>query len=119
MSLTERINLEFQESWREWVEKIPYIPFKPEWEVAVIPPFSGALVRFRVRLKADKNASVSVYLDVADNLGYMGKPYWEIYPYFEDTCRFLLDEIDDLVLKIDESLQQQASEGAPHGQEEG
>lgn len=115
MSITERINLEYRESWREWVEKIPYIPFKPDWEVAVIPPFSGALVRFRVRLRSDENATVSVYLDVDDNLGYMGKPYWEIYPYYGDTHRSLLDEIDDLVLKIDESLQHQTSEGAPNG----
>jgi hypothetical protein len=41
-----RYRLEEEENWREILKKIPYLPFKSDWEVAPIPPFSCAVARF-------------------------------------------------------------------------
>jgi len=85
----------------EWVGKIPIIPFKKDWQIELNPPFNGALVRFNV-MKNGK--SISVFLDVDDSLGCMNEPYWEIYPYYQDTQRFLLYQVSDLVKAIDLEL---------------
>jgi hypothetical protein len=50
----------------KWREQIPFINFPSDWTIQICPPFSGAVVRFRV--KKDK-AHVSIYLDCYDNLG--------------------------------------------------
>lgn len=83
---------------RSWVEKIPAIKFPKDWEIQIIPPFGGALCRFRV------NGIVSVYLDGYDILGYYGEPYWEIYPYEDDVFRCGMNEIDNLIEAIQESI---------------
>jgi hypothetical protein len=83
---------------RSWVEKIPAIKFPQGWEVQIIPPFGGALCRFRV------NGIVSVYLDGYDLLGYCREPYWEVYPHEDDVFRCGMNEIDKLIEAIQESL---------------
>lgn len=89
---------------RKWAAKIPFIPMKDGWEIAIIPPFAGATARFMIRLK-DQEKTLSVYLDCYDNLGFVEEPYWELYPNFKgDAERFLMDEIDDLVESIDKCL---------------
>lgn len=95
MADLDRYRIESEESWREWIDKIPFIPFDAEWKVKVIPPFGGAIARFLV----DKNGkeTTSVYLDVNDSLGYMGKPYWEVFPVDGDTGRCLMNDIDSLL----------------------
>jgi hypothetical protein len=48
---------------------------------------------------------VSVYLDTNGALGYFEGPYWEIYPYEEDTCRIPMEDTKLLIEKIQEALQ--------------
>ena len=86
---------------RKWIKKIPYIKFPADWEVQIIPPFSGAIARFRV------NNKVSIYLDVYDLLGCYGEPYWEVYPHKDDVYRCKMAETDILIRAISESIEQQ------------
>ena len=88
--------------WDKWRMEIPYLKFKPEWEVKVIPPFNGAVVRFLV--KKGEN-TISTYLDCYNELGFVGQPYWEIYPYVDgDVYRCLMDETELLIDAIEQSL---------------
>jgi hypothetical protein len=92
--------------WDRWCREIPKIKFKRTWDVQVIPPFAGAVVRFVV---SKGKARVSVYLDCYDNLGYFGEPHWEIYPDSEDTnARFAMNDTETLLKEIDKSLKAQA-----------
>lgn len=97
--------LEIMDLNEKWLDKVPTIQFPPHWEVAIIPPFRGALVRFRVK---KDNAWISVYLDVYDNLGSMGQPYWEVYPCVgeDGTQRFLMNDTQGLIECIEHNLQQ-------------
>lgn len=92
-----------QMEYLSWAGKIPYISFPDDWEVRIIPPFSGAIVRFLARLKG-KEKSISVYLDCYQKLGCMDAPYWEAYKIGDDTIRFYLDETNELIKAIDEEL---------------
>ena len=102
MANIERYKIEDAEGWREWGDKIPALQFDPEWMVKIIPPFTGAMVRFMVR-SGDKTASV--YLDCHDSLGCMGEPYWEVYPIDGDTGRCLMAETDELMALIRQSIE--------------
>ena len=97
----ERYDLERKEEWKKWVKEIPAIEFKSDWKVKIIPPFAGAIVRFYID-KGDKH--ISVYLDCFDNLGCVGEPYWEIFPYKDDVARILMNDVDELVSLISEVL---------------
>lgn len=89
---------------KKWAAEIPFLSFEPEWKIKIIPPSGGAVIRFVVTDKEERN-HVSVYMDAYDNLGYMGKPYWEIYPSEEGcTERFLLEEIEELIEGIERAL---------------
>jgi len=87
----------------KWINEIPFIKFPSDWEIKVIPPFAGAVIRFMVK-KGD--AYVSVYLDCYDFLGCCGQPYWEVYPYNNDVYRCALNETDKLLQAIQESIDQ-------------
>lgn len=90
--------------WRKWCEKIPYIEFPSSWQVQVIPPFAGAVVRFCVR-KPGMKGRVSVYLDCYEMLGYFGEPHWEIYPDANDNnARFAMNDTYTLLEEIGKSL---------------
>jgi hypothetical protein len=81
------------------MNQIPSIKFPASWKIQVLPPFAGAVVRFKVEKPNGKK--ISVYLDCYDNLGYMGVPYWEIYPDKDgDISRFLMKDVEDLVNAI-------------------
>lgn len=85
--------------------EIPPLHFKPEWDVRIIPPFGGAMMRFTV----DHNGRhVSVYCDFFEMLGFYGEPYWEMYPrsYGDsiDVMRFPLADTEGLIRNIDEEL---------------
>lgn len=93
---------------------IPYLRFKSDWRVQIIPPFGGAVARFYVS-KGDKE--VSVYLDRFDMLGYEGEPYWEAYQIKGggddvdvdvdvDPVRFKMAEANELISHIEEILDQ-------------
>ena len=97
-----RYAIEGKEKWREIIKDIPPLHFKPEWKVFVIPPLAGAVARFCVENEAGKR--VSVYLDWYAKLGFMDKPYYELYPFEDDVKRYYLDETDELMADIEKVL---------------
>lgn len=88
----------------KWCGEIPHIKFPTDWEVQIIPPFAGAVARFKIR-KGDAN--VSIYLDCYDRLGCYGQPYWEVYPHHDDVFRCDMADTDSLLKAIAESIEQQ------------
>ena len=93
-----RYKIEQQEHWLSWVEKIPYLKFPAGWQVQVIPPFCGAMARFRVRTeKCLSGTYISVYLDCYNRVGYYDGPYWEAYPIRGETYRCKMEETDELL----------------------
>jgi len=103
MNITDRFAVERSQNWREWAFKIPFIQLKENWVISIIPPFCGAVARFRVR-NNDNGKTCSVYLDCFDELGCVGQPYWEVYPIYDDCSRCYLNEVDELIELIEESL---------------
>ena len=100
--LENRYRIEKKDEWRKWMEEIPYIQFPANWSIKIIPPFTGAIVRFRAKLgKKD----VSIYLDCYDRLGHFGSPYWEVYPYQDDIGRCGIDEVGELLRMIKDTLE--------------
>lgn len=109
MDLSSKMYKEFE--WDKWLNEVPYIQFPKHFKVQITPPFTGAVVRFCVKHIEDENTHVSVYLDCYNTLGCYGEPYWEIYPYSDgDTYRCGMNEIEDLIYRIDESLSKQISD---------
>lgn len=112
-----RSRVESAYEWRKWQKEIPFLNFKEDWNVKVIPPFGGAVARFIVSLKDNENTWISVYLDCYHELGYFGSPnedpvpYWEMYPYqyedYKDTYRCAMNDTEELLKKIDEQLKVQ------------
>jgi hypothetical protein len=93
------------QEYRKWINEIPYINFPETWEVKIVPPMGGAIIRFVVKRKGgDDNNQVSVYLDCYDRLGCVGEPYWEIYPVKNDTHRCLMNDVQELLEIIDSGL---------------
>jgi len=82
---------------------LPFIKFKEDWLIQLVPPFGGADVRF---IAKKGNNEVSVYFDSKNRLGFMDAPYWEAYPLQGDaeTARFFKDEIEGLIDFIEDSL---------------
>lgn len=81
--------------YQEWSRKLPAIQFP--WPIRITPPTNGAIIRFKVPYIGGE---VSVYLDGYDQLGAVGRPYWEIFPYAGDTLRFFLGEEEQLIAAI-------------------
>jgi hypothetical protein len=98
-----RIIVERHHEWEKWQMEIPFISFLADWEVRVIPPVGGAIVRFIVRHKQTKN-SCSVYLDCYGELGGCDVPYWEVYPYHGDCHRCEMENTEELLQTIKESI---------------
>ena len=99
-----RAQIESTEGWRDWIHRAPKLSFPPSWEVAIVPPFCGALMRFRV---FKGKAEVSVYFDANQALGCWDGPYWEVYPYDDDTFRCGAFETSKLMKAIAKSIRQQ------------
>ena len=74
LSTRMRVSSEMHDifEWEKWTKEIPYINFPERFEVKIIPPFTGAVIRFLVRDKEYPSASVSVYLDCYEILGIYG-----------------------------------------------
>lgn len=104
-----RYKVEAAEGWRELIESIPPICFPTGWHVRIIPPFGGAMARFRVSLDGNRDKEASVYLDCFDRLGYMKCPYWEVYPYKGDCGRCLMADTVELIDMIAVSLSEIAA----------
>ena len=88
--------------YKKWTRLIPYLNFKKDWEIKLIPPLSGAVVRFMIK---KNNIEVSVYLDCYAHLGAEDAPYWEIYPDRRgNNFRCGINETDLLINEIEKSL---------------
>ena len=90
-----------QES-RKWMKEIPALHFDKEWDVRIIPPFGGAVIRFWI-WHNDKKASV--YFDAYSELGYMYDENDNPIPYFEfyngmDYQRYYLYETEQMMEDI-------------------
>ena len=96
--MIKRTLVEHEQKWTELIQSFPWISFPADWQVRVIPPFSGATARFYLRLPGGEE--VSVYADHFNALGYYGGPYWEVYPYKGDVGRCDLDDVDELLRMI-------------------
>ncbi|MFA7073545.1 MAG: hypothetical protein WC138_13700 [Methanoculleus sp.] len=94
----------------KWCKEIPYINFPQSWEIQMIPPFLGAVVRFRVR--DNHGREVSVYLDCYEVLGrFGGEPYWEMYPAYDgDIARFAMQDTEALIKEIAKCFAREAEE---------
>lgn len=79
----------------KWKKQIPCLKFNSEWNVQIIPPFSGAVIRFY--LYKDNELKASVYLDCYDRLGVMGFPYWEVYNFYDEPERFEMNDTERLI----------------------
>jgi len=94
---------DIDDGWMKIMNKIPYLTFPTGCEVQIIPPFYGAVARFRIRRADTPLAEISVYLDWYGNLGGSpDTPYWEIY--LTETERFGLNETDKMMERIGEIL---------------
>jgi hypothetical protein len=68
---------------------MPIISFPSGMKVQPLLPSMGAACRFRLN-------GYSVYLDVFENLGSCGCPYWELYDG-EECHRFFMDAWQDML----------------------
>lgn len=103
----ERVKLEKSENWDKWVKLIPSLNFPKKWNVTIIPPFCGAMVRFKIQTpKMNKNDLVSVYLDVDCSLGCWSGPYWEVYPLDGDVIRCDMSDTEQLMKNISKAIKQ-------------
>lgn len=107
-----RYQIEHDEKWRDWIDKIPALNFDPAWSVKVIPPFGGAMARFRVEYKGK---SASVYLDVYERLGCYGEPHWEVYPVNDNNERCAMNDVPELMRMIRESIGHMPAMGEGEG----
>ena len=87
---------------RKWMREIPVLHFEKEWDVRIIPPFGGAVIRFAV----DYNGKhASVYFDGYSVLGYMEDEDGKLIPYFEfydgeDCRRYYMYETEQMMEDI-------------------
>lgn len=93
-----RAELENGENWNDILKEVPILNFDKEWDIQIIPPFGGAVARFRVFKNGEQVCSV--YLDWYERLAIFGEPYYELYPYEEDVRRYSLRETDELIEDI-------------------
>ena len=90
------------QEYRKWQNEIPALHFEKEWNVRIIPPFRGAIIRFWINYN---NKHVSVYFDAYSELGYMIDENGEPIPYFEyydgEECyRYYIDETERMMADI-------------------
>jgi len=103
MMVSARYDEEFETL--KWVNSLPYLSFPADWLIKIVPPFVGAVIRFRVKkATTPANQDISIYFDGYNNLGMMGGSYWEIFPWNEDTARFKLGEEAEMLEAIEQAL---------------
>lgn len=87
---------------KKWMREIPALHFEKEWDVKIIPPFGGAVIRFWI----DYNGKhVSVYFDAYSELGFVYDDNDNPIPYFEyydgEECyRYYMDESEKMMEDI-------------------
>lgn len=87
---------------RKWGQKLPSLNFEKEWNVKIIPPFGGAVIRFHIE---HNGKNVSVYFDGYSELGYMVDEQGNPTPYFEyydgeDCFRYYINESEKMMKDI-------------------
>lgn len=86
----------------KWIRELPILHFEKEWDVKIIPPFGGAIIRFWIN---HNNKHVSVYFDAYSELGWMHDENENPIPYFEyydgENCyRYYIDESEKMMEDI-------------------
>lgn len=91
-----------------WANTLPYLQFPACWQIKIIPPFDGVIIRFKVKkATTPPNKNISIYFDGYNNLGCVGEPYWEIYADVEgQTSRFALGQEEEMFLEIEKALEE-------------
>ena len=97
-NFNKRIEVESLQKWDEIFHKIPSLNFDKEWDIKIIPPYRGAVARFLVYRNGDQVCSV--YLDWYERLGIFGAPYYQLYPFEDDTRRYGIEDTDELIKDI-------------------
>ena len=93
MMMSAQMEKEFE--WMKWAKEIPYIKWPSDWELKAVPPYVGAVIRYWIKTP---RGEISVYLDCYDNLGFYGKPHWEVYPDKDgNNMRFDMEDVDGLL----------------------
>ncbi len=92
---------------RRWSSELPVLHFEKEWNVKIIPPFCGAIIRFCIDYN-DKH--VSVYFDGYSELGFMYDDEEKPIPYFEyydgeDCHRYYINESEEMMNDIKRFLE--------------
>lgn len=90
--------------WRKWTKEIPFIKFPASWSIKPMPPFGGAVARFRVMRGED--GPVSIYLDCYEQIGSYEEPYWEVCPFDGDVGRCPMADTKELVRMIGGGLRE-------------
>ncbi len=111
----ERYNVENEQDWRGEIVRIPWLHFRGDWQVRIIPPFGDAVVRFQVILPS--GTLKSIYMDSRNSLGIWGngtdaEPYWEVYPYKNDVGRCDINDTIMLMEMIQDETNGEQDEGA-------
>ena len=111
----ERYNVENEQDWRGEIVRIPWLHFRGDWQVRIIPPFGDAVIRFQVILPS--GTLKSVFMDSRNSLGTWGsltevEPYWEVYPYQGDVGRCDLADTIMLMEMIQDETNGEQDEGA-------
>ena len=96
---------EFQE-YQKWQKELPYLHFEKEWNVKIIPPFCGAIIRFYIEYNGKY---ASVYFDGYSELGFLYDDNHAPIPYFEfydgdDIHRYCLSESEQMMKDIKNHL---------------
>lgn len=105
-----RYKVEQEQDWKGEIARIPWLHFRGDWQVRIIPPFGDAVIRFQVVLPS--GMLKSVYMDARHSLGVWGdlstcEPYWEVYPYQGDVGRCALDDTIMLMEMIQDETGEQ------------
>lgn len=87
---------------KKWMREIPALHFEKEWDVKIIPPFGGAVIRFWIYYNGKH---VSVYFDAYSELGFVYDDNDNPIPYFEyydgEECyRYYMDESEKMMEDI-------------------
>ena len=86
----------------KWALKIPFIRFPMHWQVRILPPFIGAVVRFEVKYK---DILVRAALDCYGLLEYSELPqYWSITSMHSDIQTCAMEDTEELIKLIEQTL---------------
>lgn len=77
----KRHEVETEQCWIEEAKTMPLLRFPQEWQIQIIPPFSDAVVRFKITLPS--GLEKSVFLDSRCSLTKLFDPAGRPIPYWE------------------------------------